>query len=123
MVETEFMLREPDEYAPTLVEVDQHILETASATSRILVAESADELVGFLEARGSTLKRLQHSAVIFMGVLKHSWGQGVARGLLLEVLQWAPSVGLERLELTVDFFSIILYPLPMSESILHCQWS
>jgi len=101
--ESDFMLREPGEYSPSVREAEFDIARALECTnSRILVAEIDEVLVGFLVANGSTLQRLQHSSVIFMAVLKSFWGQGVARGMLRETITWANTAGLERLELSVS---------------------
>lgn len=101
--ESDFMLREPGEYSPSVVEAEAEIERAFTGpNSRIIVAESDGVLVGFLVAKGNTLRRLRHSTEIFMAVLKSFWGQGVARGMLREATVWAKATGLERLELSVS---------------------
>ncbi len=101
--ESRFMLRELSEYTPTPADLVAEIRRADDhLTSRILVAESAPDLVGFLVVQGATLRRLRHSAVVFMAVLRSHWGQGIASQMLQTALTWAPTVGLSRLELTVD---------------------
>ncbi len=103
LTESCFMLREPDEYDPTLRQLSAEIERLGQhETSRILVAEINQQLVGFLLVRGATLRRLRHSAVVIMAVLQAHRGQGIARRMLQETPSWAPPVGLSRLELTVD---------------------
>ncbi len=101
--ESDFMLREPGEYSTCVPEAEIEIKRALGSTnSRILVAETEGALVGFLVASGSSLRRLRHSSVIFMAVLKSYWGQGVAKGMLRETTAWATTAGLERLELSVS---------------------
>ena len=101
--ESDYLLHEPSEYSPSIGEVEAEIERAFSATnSRIVVAEIDGNLVGFLVAKGSSLRRLRHSSEIVIAVLKTFWGQGVAQGMLRETTAWAKSVGLERLDLSVS---------------------
>jgi|ERR1700687_4414 len=70
-------------------------------TSRSLICEHDDKFVGFLSIVGSPVPRLRHSAHPALGVLRESWGQGVATRLMNEALRWAPTAGISRLELSV----------------------
>ena len=100
--QTDFMLYGPGEYSATPEEVASQLRRIAgSGHSRSLVAARSDELIGFLGVSGSSIPRLRHSASIAVGVLRQWWGRGIASSLLAEVLAWAPSAGLSRLELFV----------------------
>jgi len=100
--ESDFLLREPNEYSPSIGEVEAEIAQAYTAiNSRIVVAVIDGNLAGFLVANGSSLRRLRHSSEILLAVRKTFWGQGVAQGLLRETTTWAKKVGLERLNLSV----------------------
>ncbi|OMH37556.1 hypothetical protein BGP75_09105 [Motiliproteus sp. MSK22-1] len=101
--ETDFMLFETDEYSPSLEqEIDFINRFNQGKNSTILVSELDGELIGFLAAAGSSLRKIRHSASLFLGVRKQYWGQGIATELLTQTQQWAKSIELKRLELTVS---------------------
>lgn len=96
------MLHGAGEYNTTEQEVSEQIARASRLpTSRYLVAEQDAMLVAFLGAMGSSVPRTSHAAYIALGVLRSWWGRGVATDLLGEVLRWAPTVGVTRLELSV----------------------
>lgn len=69
--------------------------------SIILVAETGNELVGFLIAFGGKARRNKHSAYIVIGILKEYRGQGVGSKLFEKLERWSLSNNIHRLELTV----------------------
>lgn len=100
--ETSFMLWEPAEFTAT-AEDERHFIERLSSrpNSRLLVAVSDSAVVGFLAAMGGERNRLRHSALLALGVAREFWSQGIASRMLSEVIAWAVSVKLKRLELMV----------------------
>jgi len=100
--ESEFMLLEADERSRD-VEVQRRRLQgmLAPANSTVFVADVGGRLVGFLQARGGEFRRNRHVADIVLGVRHSHSGQGLARQLLEAAEEWARSVGVSRLELTV----------------------
>jgi RimJ/RimL family protein N-acetyltransferase len=100
--ETNFMLCAPDEYSASADEVAQQLQRIRdTSSSRSLLAEMDGSVVGFLGVTGSSVPRLRHSAQLFIGVMRAHWGRGIGSALLSEVLRWAPTAGLSRLELYV----------------------
>jgi len=100
--ETDFLLYAPNEYVTTAEELAAQLERIAgSGHSRSLLAEVDGAQVGLLGAIGSSIPRIRHAAQLYIGVLKGFWGRGVGRALLAEVIAWAPSAGLTRLELFV----------------------
>jgi RimJ/RimL family protein N-acetyltransferase len=100
--ETDFLLYAPDEYVSTPEELSAQLESiTASGHSRSLLAEIDRTPVGLLGAIGSSVPRLRHAAQLYVGVLRSYWSRGVGSALLAEVLAWAPSAGISRLELFV----------------------
>ena len=100
--ETDFMLYGIGEYSTTQEELAEQLRHIAtSGHSRTVIAEAPDQLIGFLGVSGFSVPRLRHSATVFLGVLRQSWGRGVGSALLAEALAWAPTAGLSRLELFV----------------------
>jgi len=100
--ETNFMLYAPNEYSASPDELSTQLAKIrSSGYSRSLLAETEGNLIGFLGASGSSVPRLRHSAQLFLGVLRSHWRSGVGRALLAEIIRWAPTAGLSRLELFV----------------------
>ncbi|MGE0049362.1 MAG: N-acetyltransferase family protein [Acidithiobacillus sp.] len=100
--ETPFMLYEPSELTKTPDDERLRISRlNGRSNSLLLVAEDGLSIVGNLTAVGGEVRRLRHVATLSLGVLRSHWGQGVGRGLLQHVVQWAESAQLHRLELTV----------------------
>jgi RimJ/RimL family protein N-acetyltransferase len=101
-VETTFMLRESAELPVAADEQQQLIHRLANQrNSRLLLAEADGALAGFLAAFGGEPNRLKHSALLALGVLREHWSQGIASQMLGEIIAWAPTAGIKRLELTV----------------------
>lgn len=98
---SEYMLMEPGERNNS-VEKQTKMIERFNNhdNSTILVADS-DGLCGYLIAIGNTSLRNKHSAYLVIGVHQDVRGQGVGTLLFEAVEQWAKTVGITRLELTV----------------------
>jgi len=100
--ETSFLLFAPDEYLVTPEDACVQLEKIAnSGSGRRLLAIDHGDLVGFLGVSGSPIPRIRHSAQLVIGVLRSYWRRGVGQTLLTEVIRWAPTVGLSRLELFV----------------------
>ena len=100
--ETSFMLLEPDERTEDSADIAADLSSMAGAANCIVVvAETADRLVGYAEARGGGFRRNRITAHVVIGVLAAAGGQGVGSGLLRELESWASAHGIHRLELTV----------------------
>jgi RimJ/RimL family protein N-acetyltransferase len=66
------------------------------------VAEGSEgELVGFLRVHGNAARRLSHSALIVIGIVREFWHQGVGTRLFEVMEDWAQKQEIHRLELTV----------------------
>ena len=100
--ETAFMLLEPGE-RDTSVQVLAEELDAVarSENSAVIVAESGDELAGYVELTGGAFRRIRATGYLVIGVLAQASGLGVGTGLLTEAKRWAAAHGLHRLELTV----------------------
>jgi RimJ/RimL family protein N-acetyltransferase len=100
--ETSFMLLEPDERSEDARDVAADLEALAGQeNSIVLVAEIADRLVGYAEARGGRFRRARLTAYLVLGVLAGASGRGIGSGLLAEMETWALAHGMHRLELTV----------------------
>jgi L-phenylalanine/L-methionine N-acetyltransferase len=104
------LVREPGINIPLTAEeiatVDQEkaILEDFAAAPRaiMLVAIAESAIVGELSLRAISSRRaVMHVATLGMSV-KQPWrGKGVGRELINAALEWAPTVGIKRVELYV----------------------
>ncbi|MDQ7021092.1 MAG: GNAT family N-acetyltransferase [Candidatus Dojkabacteria bacterium] len=98
--DSEFMLYEKGERATT-VEGQRNIIFNYlnRANSNIFVVEDEGNLVGFLEAQGSYLKKIKHKTFIVLGLLREYRGKGLGKQLFIEMENWAREKKLHRLEL------------------------
>ena len=100
--ETQLMLLEPGERLTTAAEQREQIRRLLLRDNQvILVAEADDRLVGYLGAYGGEYMRYRNTARVVVGVLQEFAGKGIGTRLLKELLVWAQSRGIHRLELTV----------------------
>ncbi|MEK4667783.1 GNAT family N-acetyltransferase [Niallia sp. FSL R7-0271] len=75
--------------------------DTIANNSLFLVAETAGRLVGFSRCEGGALKRTTHRADFGICVLKEFWGYGIGTLLLKSTIEWADSIPLKKLSLSV----------------------
>jgi RimJ/RimL family protein N-acetyltransferase len=100
--ETSFMLLEPGERSEGKQDVAADLGRMAGTiNSVIILAESAGQLVGYVDARGGRFRRNLITAHVVLGVRAAASGQGVGSGLLSELELWALAHEIHRLELTV----------------------
>jgi RimJ/RimL family protein N-acetyltransferase len=100
--ETAFMMYEPDERDSLVRDLAAELASLGrSANSVILLAELADQLIGYVQLTGGSLRRSRATAYVVIGVLAHAAGHGTGTELLRQVKAWAAARGLHRLELTV----------------------
>jgi RimJ/RimL family protein N-acetyltransferase len=100
--ETAFMMYEPDERDSPVRDLAAELARLGrSANSVILLAELADQLIGYVQLTGGSLRRSRATAYLVIGVLAHAAGRGTGTELLRQAKAWAAARGLHRLELTV----------------------
>jgi RimJ/RimL family protein N-acetyltransferase len=100
--ESAFLLFEPGERTTTGAQWRTMISAMATEeVSTILVAEHEGELVGFLRARGETIRRLRHMLYLVVAVREAFAGQGIGTQLFMAVEEWARERKLHRLYLAV----------------------
>jgi RimJ/RimL family protein N-acetyltransferase len=99
---TNFMLFGPNE-RPFDPEGKKRMIEAfiKQGNSAIFLAESEQQLKGFLIAKGGDAIRNQHTAYIVIGILKNGRGTGIGTKLFNALIKWAREQNLHRLELTV----------------------
>ena len=100
--ETEFLDREPGEDLLTPEDFAELILEdTSVAGALFLVAEVEGKLVGFTRCICSKKKRFHHKAEFGICILQEYCGQGLGKVMLERVLEWADSVSIQKISLSV----------------------
>jgi len=100
--ETAFMLMEPGERVITLEQQVARIEAILASSSEALwVAEDEARLVGFVAVILGGPRRARHTARSVIGVRRSHWRRGLGARLLNQAEQWARSVNVRRLELTV----------------------
>ena len=99
--ETKYMLYEPGERTKNLTRIEALISNSVEGDDFLLVAEAEDQIVGYISAQKSSLKRIAHSAYIVVGVLKDYRGKGIGTEFFEQLGAWAEKKKVTRLELTV----------------------
>ncbi|SEG43203.1 GNAT family N-acetyltransferase [Paenibacillus sp. UNC499MF] len=100
--ETENLDREPGEAfmdAPGFVKLIE--ADSDSPGNLFLVAVVQDRIVGYSRCEGNSLKRFSHKVEFGVGVLKDFWGHSIGKNLLKTSIDWADSVGMVKMTLTV----------------------
>jgi RimJ/RimL family protein N-acetyltransferase len=101
-IESTFLLFEPGERTMTVDQWAELIaLMQTNGESTILVAEDGGELVGFLRARGETLRRIRHNLYLVIAIRQSHQGKGIGTRLFTVIEDWAHQRHLHRLHLTV----------------------
>ena len=91
--ESEFTFYNPGEYSPTISSASQHLEKyITSPTKAIYVAESDEQLVGYVFVNTETYERTQHEAVVYLGV---------RQALINRIEAWALNHHIRRIEATV----------------------
>jgi RimJ/RimL family protein N-acetyltransferase len=101
--ESEYLLFEPDEYDTTPDQLRQQMITRAEQKSGImLLCEQDGNVVGMVMGMRYNFRRTRHSLFLVLGVLRQWHRKGVGERLLTEIISWARSEGMRRVELVVD---------------------
>ena len=87
---SDFQVMEPDEFAPDLQqgrEFIKNLLE--SENSLLLVALEDEKIIGNIDITGGKRKRLRHTGLIGMGMLKDYRSKGLGTLLLQTAVKWS----------------------------------
>lgn len=86
----EYMVMEPDEFAPDNSQGREFIHSlTDSENSILIVATHNDKIIGNLDITGGKRKRLRHTGLIGMGTIREYRDKGLATILLQAGIDWA----------------------------------
>ena len=101
--ETEFLLREPEEFEMT-VEEEKEFLKNMNQTENniFIIARVDGRIAGNLGFTGSELNRYSHQGEFGMSVLKEYWGNGIGSLLIETLIDWAREQDITRISLRVD---------------------
>ena len=100
--ESEFTFYNPGEYSPTISSASHHLEKyITSPTKAIYVAESDEQLVGYVFVNTETYERTQHEAVVYLGVREYYQHQGIGQALINRIEAWAFNHHLRRIAATV----------------------
>ena len=100
--ETKLMMYGPDERATTVGGVRDGIVALGqSENSALFVAAHGERAVGYAEATGGRFNRTRHSATVTAGVRQSYAGAGIGSRLFEQLVAWADSTRIARMELTV----------------------
>ncbi len=99
--ETHYLITLPEEIRD--VSSERYLIRVyAREWNRLyLVGLVKSRIIAVLKFAGMRRKRLEHSGEMSIAVLRDYWGMGIGSVLMEEMLIWAESVGIERIELSV----------------------
>jgi RimJ/RimL family protein N-acetyltransferase len=90
VADSEFQVMEPDEFAPDLGQGREFIQSfTDSENSILLVATHNDKVVGNLDITGGKRRRLRHTGLVGMGMLRAFRAKGLGKAMLTAGVKWA----------------------------------
>lgn len=100
--ETENLDREPGEGLLNREDFEKLIEADAKSSRNIfLVVEVNGKIIGFTRCEGNALSRFSHKAEFGICILREYWGYSIGKVLLQNVLDWADSAGIKKIELNV----------------------
>ncbi len=99
--ETEFLITEPDEVHDETQERYMIRVYTQEWNRLYLVALDGSKIVGSLKFAGNRRRRTSHTGEMSIAVLKEKWGLGIGTALMEELIEWARTVGILKIELEV----------------------
>ncbi|MFT9451140.1 GNAT family N-acetyltransferase [Liquorilactobacillus ghanensis] len=100
-LETNFMLLYPEERQTVIPKFEQQLQNMYQDGGTVLIAQQQQQIVGYLSAERSPLKKIHHVAYLVIGVRKKFRHQGIGKKLFTALNSWAQTNQVSRLELTV----------------------
>ena len=88
--EADYLVTTEDEFHFTAKEQEQFLKDMLTNDGKLaIVAEFKGEIIGFLDFHNGNKKRISHQGAFGMSVAKAYRNQGVGRGMLESLIQWA----------------------------------
>jgi len=101
--ETDFLLREPEEFEMTVAEEKEFLENMNQSENNVFIIARVDgRIAGNLGFTGSELNRYCHQGEFGMSVLKEYWGNGIGSLLIETLIVWAREQDITRISLRVD---------------------
>ncbi len=102
-IETDFLIREPDEFKFGL-EDEQKFIQSKLESERDLFLKATyhGQIVGTLGFDVLTNKRYRHRGQFGIAIQKACWGKGIGKALMETLLEWCKQIGIEKITLEVD---------------------
>ncbi len=90
ITDSDYLLLTEGEFHPTVEQERSWIRSFEQSTNSILlIAMHENKIIGNIDLTGSPRKRLQHTAVVGMGMLKEWRNTGLGNALLTTAIKWA----------------------------------
>ena len=99
--ETTNMMYEPGERPNDITRLHTLIENNANNGSVVYLAYEDETCVGFLSAMRGGFNKIRHTAYIAVGILRDYRGKGIGNALFNQLIEWADSNGIKRLDLSV----------------------
>ncbi|MBI9105236.1 MAG: GNAT family N-acetyltransferase [Spirochaetales bacterium] len=92
----------PGEFTMTLEQEAEFIKKAVSADNQLfIVADFGGVIIGNLSFKGGIKPRTAHSGEFGVSVRKKYWNNGIARALIVHLLDWAAGAGITKVNLQV----------------------
>ena len=101
--ETDFLIREPDEFEFTIKKQKNFIQARINSDINLfMVGEIDGVIIGSCMLNGSPLRREKHKVDLGISIQKDYWGLGIGRSLIAVAIDWAKTKNIEKVTLKVD---------------------
>lgn len=101
--ETDFLIREPNEFEFTLKKQKSFIKARVNSDINLfIVAEVDGIIIGSCILSGSTLRREKHKIDLGISIQKEYWGLGIGSKLMEVSMNWAKERDIKKITLKVD---------------------
>ena len=103
IMEGEFLITEIEEFNPTVQDQAGWIeMLNSSRNSLLLIATCKNEIIGSIDLKGETRKKIWHNATLGISILKKWQNLGLGKIMMQQALNWATnSSSLEQIWLNV----------------------
>jgi len=99
--ETKNMMYEPGERSTDIERLRNRIPSGENQGDLLIGSFLDEEMVGFLSVSRGEFIRIRHRAYIVIGILQKGQSRGLGSLMFQQLMDWAVSKGITRLELTV----------------------